>query len=130
MNEEVLRITKMISENKITAEEGARLIQSLNNDKSEVIIQNKVDKFNKFDKLEKSLKIKVTSQKDNSDKVNMSIPLKVIKAFGNSIKNIPQLQENGVDVGMIMEAIDSGLEGTIVDIKSGDGDIVQVYIEW
>ncbi|WP_461614117.1 SHOCT-like domain-containing protein [Clostridium sp. Marseille-QA1073] len=123
MNEEVLRITKMISENKITAEEGAKLIQSLNNDKSEIIIQNK------FDKLEKSLKIKVTSQKDNSDKVNMSIPLKVIKAFGNSIKNIPQLQENGVDVGAIMEAIDSGIEGTIVDIKSENGDTVEVYIE-
>ncbi|WP_291583557.1 hypothetical protein [Clostridium sp. UBA6640] len=129
MNEEVLRITKMIAENKITAEEGAKLIQSLNNDKSEIIIQNKFDKFNKFDRLEKSLKIKVTSQRDNSDKVNMSIPLKVIKAFGNSIKNIPQLQENGVDVSAIMEAIDSGIEGTIVDIKSDNGDTVEVYIE-
>lgn len=122
MNEEVLRITKMISENKITAEEGAKLIQSLNN-KSEIIIQDKVNR------LEKSLKIKVTSQRDNSDKVNMSIPLKVIKAFGNSIKNIPQLQENGVDVGAIMEAIDAGIEGTIVDIKSENGDTVEVYIE-
>lgn len=128
MNEEVLRITKMISENKITAEEGARLIKSLTDksdrlDKSDIIIQ---DKSNRLDK---SLKIKVTSQRDNSDKVNMSIPLKVIKAFGNSIKNIPQLQENGVDVAAIMEAIDSGIEGTIVDIKSENGDVVEIYIE-
>ncbi|GAA0121225.1 hypothetical protein UT300018_05410 [Clostridium faecium] len=59
----------------------------------------------------------------------MNIPLKVIKAFGNSIKNIPHLQENGIDIESIMEAIDSGVEGTIVDIKSGNGDIVEVSIE-
>lgn len=124
MSEEILRITKMIGENKITAEEGARLIESLN-DKNDIVIENKTNK-----RLEKSLKIKVSSQRDNSDKVNMNIPLKVIKAFGNSIKNIPHLQENGIDIESIMEAIDSGVEGTIVDIKSGNGDIVEVSIEW
>ncbi|MBS5823571.1 MAG: hypothetical protein KID00_06870 [Clostridium argentinense] len=123
MSEEILRITKMIGENKITAEEGARLIESLN-DKNDIVIENKTNK-----RLEKSLKIKVSSQRDNSDKVNMNIPLKVIKAFGNSIKNIPHLQENGIDIESIMEAIDSGVEGTIVDIKSGNGDIVEVSIE-
>ncbi|GAA0121224.1 hypothetical protein UT300018_05400 [Clostridium faecium] len=43
MSEEILRITKMIGENKITAEEGARLIESLN-DKNDIVIENKTNK--------------------------------------------------------------------------------------
>lgn len=34
-----------------------------------------------------------------------------------------------VDTQLIAEAIDGNLVGKIVDIKSGDGDIVEIFID-
>jgi hypothetical protein len=47
----------------------------------------------------------------------------------NNIKIPGVSEQEGIDIRMIMEAIDSGLEGKIVDIKSGNGDLVEVMIE-
>ena len=80
--------------------------------------------------LDKMLKVRVFSA--TKDTVNVNVPVKFLKAIGNAVNNIkiPGVSdENGIDIKMIMEAIDSGLEGKIVDVKSGNGDIVEVFIE-
>jgi hypothetical protein len=75
------------------------------------------------------LRIKVLS--GEKDSVNINVPVRFLKAVGGAVKNVPGLKENGVDIDikMIMDAIDSGLEGKIVDIKSANGDIVEISIE-
>ena len=76
------------------------------------------------------LKVRVISA--TKDTVNVNVPVKFLKAIGNAVNNIkiPGISDaNGIDIKMIMEAIDSGLEGKIVDVKSGTGDIVEVFIE-
>jgi flagella basal body P-ring formation protein FlgA len=47
----------------------------------------------------------------------------------NNVKIPGVSEQEGIDVKMIMEAIDAGLEGRIVDVKTGNGDIVEVTIE-
>lgn len=123
MKEEVSKILKMVEEGKIDSEKAAELIESLNN--SESIKQLKVT-----ENVEKMLKVKVLSA--TKDTVNVNVPVNFLKAIGNAVNNIkiPGVSEQeGIDIRMIMDAIDSGLEGKIVDVKSSNGDIVEVSIE-
>lgn len=123
MKEEVKRILKMVEEGKIDSEKATELIEAL--DKSSGAQQITVSQ-----NLDKMLKVRVLSS--TNDTVNVNVPVKFLKAIGNAVNNIkiPGISEqDGIDIKMIMEAIDSGLEGKIVDVKSSNGDIVEVSIE-
>lgn len=123
MKEEVKRILKMVEEGKIDSEKATELIEAL--DKS-----NSVQQLTVSQNLDKMLKVRVMS--GTNDTVNVNVPVKFLKAIGNAVNNIkiPGISEQeGIDIKMIMEAIDSGLEGKIVDVKSSNGDIVEVSIE-
>ena len=123
MKEEVKRILKMVQDGKIDLDKASELIEAIN--KSDDIVPLISTK-----NLDKMLKVKVLSA--TKDTVNVNVPVKFLKAIGNAVNNIkiPGVSdENGIDIKMIMEAIDSGLEGKIVDVKSGNGDIVEVSIE-
>jgi len=123
MKEEVKRILKMVEEGKIDVDKASELIDALSNS---AITAPAASSKN----LDKMLKIRVFSA--TKDTVNVNVPVKFLKAIGTAVNNIkiPGVSdENGIDVQMIMEAIDSGLEGKIVDVKSSNGDIVEVSIE-
>ncbi|MCM0649301.1 hypothetical protein NBE98_13060 [Clostridium swellfunianum] len=122
MKEEVKRILKMVEEGKINSDKATELIEALNKTTavSEMPVSSNLDRM---------LRIKVLSH--DKDNVNVNVPVRFLKAVGSSIKNVPGLKENGVDIDIktIMDAIDSGLEGKIVDIQTADGDIVDISIE-
>lgn len=123
MKEDIKRILKMVEEGKIDSDKATELIEALNKTTNEhqLSVQGNLDKM---------LKVRVLSA--TKDTVNVNVPVKFLKAIGNAVNNIkiPGVSEQeGIDVKMIMDAIDSGLEGKIVDVKSGNGDIVEVYIE-
>lgn len=123
MKEEIKRILKMIEEEKIDSDKASELIEALNK-------PDDVKLLSVSGNLDKMLKVRVLSA--TKDTVNINIPVKFLKALGNAINNIkiPGVSgQEGIDIKMIMEAIDSGLEGKIVDVKSGNGDMVEVSIE-
>jgi len=123
MKEEVKRILKMVEEGKIDIDKAGDLIDALN--KSATALP-----LNTSKNLDKMLKVRVLSA--TKDTVNVNVPIKFLKAIGNAVNNIkiPGISdEDGIDIRMIMEAIDSGLEGKIVDVKSSNGDIIEVSIE-
>lgn len=124
MKDEVMRVLKMVEEGKISAEKGAELIEAMKGERSLVVQeQPKIS----YDEL--MLKVRVISA--DKDNVNVQLPLKFIKgvlgACGKMPMNIKGME--GIDINMLMEAIDSGLTGKIVDVKSANGDIVEVVIE-
>jgi len=123
MKEEVKRILKMVEEGKIGIDKASELIEAINKSASALPL-------NLSKNLDKMLKVKVLSA--SKDTVNVNVPVKFLKAIGNAVNNIkiPGIsEEDGIDIKMIMEAIDSGLEGKIVDVKSSSGDIIEVSIE-
>ena len=125
MKEDVLRIMKMVEEGKIDSQKAAELIEALNAPKLEAPVEKvKIDLND-----ERMLRVKVLSAQN--DNVNVQLPLKFVKgvlaACGKMPMNIQGME--GVDVNLIIQAIDSNLTGKIVDVKSGNGDIVEVVIE-
>ena len=123
MQEEIKRILKMMEEGKIDSDKATELIEAIN-------LKPDSQQPTKTVNSDKMLRVKVISSTE--DNVNVNIPINFLKAIGTAVNNIkiPGVSEQeGIDIKMIMEAIDSGLEGKIVDVKSANGDIVEVAIE-
>ena len=123
MKEEIKRILKMVEDGIIDMDKASELIEAINKPAN-------LSQLSTSQNLDKMLKVKVLSA--TKDIVNVNIPIKFLKAIGNAVNNIkiPGISDaEGIDIKMIMEAIDSGLDGKIVDVKSSNGDIVEVYIE-
>jgi hypothetical protein len=123
MKDDIKRIFKMVEEGKIDSDKATELIEAINKPAN-------VQQLDATGNLDKMLKVRVFSAEN--DTVNVNVPVKFLKAIGNAVNNIkiPGIsEEEGIDIKMIMEAIDSGLVGKIVDVKSGKGDIVEVSIE-
>ena len=129
MKEEISRVLTMVQEGKIDAAKGSELIQVLK-EKEETgnIVSEKSTKY-----LDKILKIRVESAKNDNVKVNLPIKLvKVVLMAGHSIASkIPQAENyvKDIDISLILEAIENELDGQIVDITSANGDTVSVIIE-
>ena len=121
--EDRLRILEMIEKKQITAAEGAELLKALDISEPTTAVQPKKDAFKMF-------RIKVLSA--DGDKVNVQIPIefaKVALTSGKGFMKVDQIEGLDLDVDMILEMIDSGTLGKIVDIESADGDIVEIVIE-
>lgn len=129
MNEEISKILKMVEEGKITSEKAGQLIESLN--PRNTSIETYQSTSNDADIMNKMLKIKVTSH--DGDDVNVNLPIKFIKTMLKTIGKIP-ITDNikgmeNLDLNLISDAIDNNLSGKIVDVKSANGDLVEVSIE-
>lgn len=129
MKEEIKKILAMMEEGKLDSEEATALIQALQ-EKEETVA-----KVERTDYLSKFLKIRII---DEDDKVNVNLPLRLVKAIlqsGLSIASkIPESARyvegiDKIDVDLILEAIEHEAEGQIVDIASGDGEQVSIVIE-
>jgi hypothetical protein len=126
MDEETLKILKMVEEGKITADKAQALIEALNT-KALDTVQSISDE----DIMNKMLKIRVNSIK--GDTVNVNLPIKFIKTALKALGKIPidtsMKGMDKIDFDLISEVIDSGLCGKIVDIHDVNGDNVEVSIE-
>jgi len=123
MSDDRLRILEMIASKTITASEGAELLKAVDSNPSPELVTPKKQAFKMF-------KIKVLSA--DGDKVNVQIPLefaKVALKSGKGFMKIDQLEGMDLDFDMILEMIDTGSLGKIVDVESADGDIVEIIIE-
>lgn len=132
--EEKKRILKMIEDGKITAEDGLKLLEVLDIDtkvesKAKVEYKEADDEFfnlPKNDKTGKMLYIRVKSK--DGEKVKVNIPIEFIKIVGGASFCDNELSKHNIDMQKIIEAIDSGFVGRIVEVDSEDGDKVIIEI--
>ncbi len=126
MSQEKLKILEMIQQKTITPQEGAELLKALEKGDQVNIPLKKKEAFKMF-------KIRIKSS--DGDKVNITIPLEFAKVALRSQKGIPNLDKKinnmnvDIDFEHVLDLIEQGTDGKIVDIESGDGDKVEIYIE-
>lgn len=127
MNEEISKILKMVEDGKITADKAQELIEAVGNKNANTSVQL----VQEDDIMNKMLKVRVNSH--DGDVVNVNLPVKFIKTMLKTVGKIPINTEvkgmENIDLNLIAEAIDNGIVGKIVDVKSANGDIVEVTIE-
>lgn len=67
------------------------------------------------------------------DKVRVNLPLTLIKLALDSGIELPQLSGNealkNIDFNQIIELVDHGAVGNLVEVESADGDTVRIFVE-
>lgn len=143
MNEQDrIRILNMMKNGTITVEEAEKLLSAGESAKEapaeEVTLKdNRGRKGKKF-----RIVVDAAGEKMKNAKVNVSIPLSIIRTLGPVIaNNLPreakaELSRTGVDIVQIMNdiesIIDSGMEEDIVNVDTGEGEDkakVRIYVE-
>ncbi len=116
--EERMQILKMIEQGKISAEEGAKLLQALGAGKGE--------KHRPIGDEPRWFRVRVTDLDTGKNKVSMNFPMGVVSAgFKLGARFAPD-----VNFEEIMAAIKAGAQGKIVDVvDEEDGERVEIFIE-
>ncbi|MCM2998747.1 hypothetical protein M3647_14755 [Paenibacillus cellulositrophicus] len=142
MREEISKVLSMMQEGKIDSDKASELINALQEKQmahpsQAVQVPGKPDSKKLSSGtgryLDKTLKIRVTTEEN--DNVSINLPIKLVKAVlgaGHSIaSNIPQSAEyvRNIDIDLLIDAIENELDGQIVDVRTGDGNTVAVVIE-
>lgn len=126
MREEQLKILKMIEEGTITAEEGNKLLFTIEECKGKIDVE-------KTGSSAKWLRIKVISnEKGGKNKVNVNVPIALVETglkIGKSFDKDLEESMKDIDIQEILELIKSGAEGKIVEVETEEGDTVEVYVE-
>lgn len=120
--ESIQKILEMVSSEKISVEEGTRLIEALESHDKSASVPARSGRA-------KFIRIKINSA--DGDTVNVNVPLALAKI---ALRFVPsdarvELERQNIDLDEVIEAVLSGAEGQIVDVKSGSGDIVQIYVD-
>ncbi|WP_026287267.1 SHOCT-like domain-containing protein [Gracilibacillus lacisalsi] len=121
MENEIMKVLELVQEGKLSNSEAAEIISTLKEEAAPPAVEN--DSY-----MSKSLKVIIDS---DGDKVNVNLPLKLVKSLHGAIENIPAVQEylGGADINLILDAISNNVEGPIVDVDSAKGEIVKIVIE-
>jgi hypothetical protein len=122
--EERMKILKMIQEGKITAEEGAKLINALKESR-----KGPGRSSGASGRRSSWLRIRVTDVLTGRAKVNVNLPLGLMDAgLRIGAQYAPQLE--GIDVENLISQARAGAPGKIIDvIDEEDGEHVEIFIE-
>ena len=121
-NEERLKILKMIDEGKITAEEGAKLLNALSESRKTA----RKPPATRAPGAARWLRVRVTDMVTGRPKATVNLPLGLLDAG----LNIASQYAPDIAFDQLVEAINEGAEGKIIDvIDEEDGEHVEIFIE-
>lgn len=131
-SEERLKILKLIEENKITPEEGLRLLEAI--EKSSGVIGKKSPPptppvGSATRPRPRWLRVRITDLRSGKVRVNIRLPVTVLNAgMKLGARFSPEIGE--AEMGQIMDAIQSGEIGQIVDIyDEEDQEHIEIGLE-
>ena len=123
-SEERMKILKMISDGKITAEEGSSLISALS---------QRTEKSNLAAKRSLSgrmLRVRVMDLRTGKTRVNVNVPMSLVDAGLNIASQFTPEVENAQMMEAVKEALAENMTGKIVDvIDEEDGEHIEIFIE-
>jgi len=123
--EERMRILRMVEEGKISAEQGAKLLEALREGRRSPVPPASP----RLSGSARWLRVRVTDTASGRTKATVQIPVTLVDA-GVKIGAHFAPQVEGVDMAGILEALRSGATGKIVDVvNEKDGERVEIFVE-
>lgn len=129
MSQEKARILKMVEEGKISSEEAVKLLEALEVVPEEpvgMVPSAKPRRFMRF------LKLRVYEGNLEKPKVNISVPVGLLKL---AMKFIPedaraQINDKDIDLDEILQAVDENTQGKLLEVDDADDKTrVEIFIE-
>jgi hypothetical protein len=129
-SEERMRVLKMIQEGKVSAEEGLKLLETLENTGNAPVGSARATTGEGVPgSRAKWLRVKVTDTKTGKVRVNLRLPVSLLRA-GSKIGARISTDMDGLDMDKLMALIRSGELGRVVDVvDEEDGEHVEVNLE-
>lgn len=79
------------------------------------------------------LMLRIIVNSSDGDKVRLNLPMTLIKMGIELGLNMSQVSGNGslkgIDLNQILSMVENGLVGKLMEVESGDGDIVEIVVE-
>ena len=124
--EERMQILKMIQEGKISAEEGAKLLQALGAGKAD---KRATTTTTPAGSDARWFRVRVTDLASGKNKVNVNIPMGLVNvAIKMGARFAPNIE--GANYDEMVQAIKSGASGKIIDVTDEqDGERVEIFVE-
>lgn len=124
LKEERMKILDLLSRGIIKADEAEKLLAALEGEKKAEVFAMPTpnDKKAPF----RMLKIFVDS--NDGDVVKIQIPIEFAKLLKTGKFNV-NLQDADIDIDSLIQMINAGVVGEIVNVESADGDIVRIVVE-
>jgi hypothetical protein len=127
LKEERMQILKMLEEGKINVEEAANLLSALEAGANKE--QRSEQARPAGGRKARWLRIRVTDEKSGQQRVNINLPIGIAGvAMKMGAKFAPDIKE--MDMRELFEAIETGIQGKIIDVHDGfDGEHVEIFVE-
>jgi hypothetical protein len=121
--EERMEILKMVQGGQITAEEGAQLLEALQEKEDVGPGPGSVERT----KQPRRLRVRVSDLETGRNKVNIDLPWNLINI---GMHMGAQFAPEEIDLEEMMRALQAGTEGKIVDVEdTEDGERVEIFVE-
>ncbi len=122
-SEERIKILQMIQDGKISADDGAKLLEALNKGARHPSFSRRPMSTGSSSRF---LRVRVTDMDSGRSKVSVNLPLSLVDAGMSIASNFAPSVANAD----IVEAIESGLTGKVIDVfDEEDREHVEIYIE-
>ncbi len=127
-SEERLRVLQLIQDGKISAEEGIRLLESLDS-ASQIAAGKLAGTSQPTGRGARWFRVRVTDTTTGKTRVNVRLPVNVLSAgMKMGARFSPEVE--GLDMNQLMELIQAGATGQVLDVTDeGDGEHVEVFLE-
>lgn len=123
--EEKKQILEMLTSGKITQDQALELLAALEEGTEESIKTSSTEK--------KFLRVRVQDGGGHGDKVNINIPLGLVKVglkLASKYADDEDLKAlDKIDFDEVLEMIEQGAEGKIVEVDTKDGEKVEIIVE-
>lgn len=126
-SEERMKILTMIQDGTITAEEGMRLLETMEEPPKRSAAQNRPTAAGSG--RQRYVRVRVTDTESGKTRVNVRLPVSVVSAgLKMGARFSPEI--DGLDMGQLMGYIRTGETGQVIDIYDDeDGERVEVFVE-
>lgn len=127
-SEERLRVLQLIQDGKISAEEGIRLLESLDS-ASQTAAAKTAPSGQPAGRGARWFRVRVTDTATGKTRVNVRLPVNVLSAgMKMGARFSPEVE--GLDMDQLMELIQAGATGQVLDVTDEeDGEHVEVFLE-
>ena len=122
LKEERMKILDLLAKGVIKADEAEKLLSAMEKPEEPFAAQPVFAKKAPF----RMLRIFVDSK--DGDLVKIQIPIEFAKLLKTGKFNM-NLSQSDVDIDAIIEMINQGVVGELVNVESADGDIVKIVVE-
>jgi len=118
--EERLQVLKMIQSGQITAEEGIQLLEALEDRPPEARPSGRV-------RGPSQLRVRVTDLQSGRQKIDMAMPWRLVNV---GLNMGARFARDEIQVEELVEAVQAGAEGKIVDVVDAEGgERIEIFVE-